>query len=84
MESAAANCKKDDGSRRMVIDYSMSINNFTKLDSFPLPKIEEIVNKVAQFKVISKLDLKSAYNQVPLHKSDRKFTAFQLGNELFE
>ena len=61
MESAATDCKKkDDGNRQMVIDYSMTPNKFTELDNFPLPRIEEIVNKAAQFKFISKLDLKLA------------------------
>jgi hypothetical protein len=28
---------------RMVIDYSQTINRFTMLDAYPLPKIEELI-----------------------------------------
>ena len=73
-----------DGKDRMVIDYSRTINKFTHLDSYPLPKIDDIVNEVAKFKFISKLDLKSAYHQVQLHPDDIPYTAFQVGNELYE
>ena len=68
----------------MVIDYSCTINKYTHLDSYPLPKIDDIVNEVARFKFISKLDLKSAYHQVKLHPDDIPYTAFQVGNELYE
>ena len=73
-----------DGEDRMVVDYSGTINKYTRLDSYPLPKIDNIVNEVAKFKYISKLDLKSAYHQVKLHPDDIPYTAFQVGNELYE
>ena len=37
--------------KRMVIDYSQTINKFTMLDAYPLPHIEEMVSKIAQFNV---------------------------------
>jgi len=32
---------------RMMIDYSQTVNRFTQLDAYPIPKIEEVVNNVA-------------------------------------
>jgi len=52
--------------KRLVIDYSTTINRFTLVDAYPLPNIEELVNKVAQAKYYSSLDLRSAYHQIPL------------------
>ena len=52
--------------RRMVIDYSQTINRFTALDAYPLPRIDQQVNELAKCKWLSTLDLKSAYYQVPL------------------
>ena len=75
---------EEDPDRRMVIDYSRTINKFTMLDAYPLPKISEIVNNVAHFKVLSSLDLKRAYHQIPLHPDDRPYTAFQVNDELYE
>ena len=65
----------------MVIDYSQTINLFTKLDAYPLHLIEEIINEVAKWNVISTLDLQSAYHQIPIHPKDRPYTAFQSGQE---
>ena len=67
----------------MVIDYSQTINLFTKLDAYPLHLIEEIINEVAKWNVISTLDLQSAYHQIPIHPKDRPYTAFQSGQELY-
>jgi len=37
----------------MVIDYSRTINRFTQLDAYPLPRIDEIVNELAQYRVFT-------------------------------
>jgi len=34
--------------KRLVIDYSTTVNRFTVLDAYPLPNIEDLVNKVVQ------------------------------------
>ena len=34
--------------KRMCIDYSETINKFTLLDGYPLPNMQELVNKIAQ------------------------------------
>ena len=70
--------------RRLVIYYSQTINRFTLLDAYPLPKIDEMVNEIAQYSVISTLDLRSAYHQVPLNDSDKEFTAFEAGGKLYQ
>ena len=70
--------------RRMCIDYSQTINKFTNLDAYPVPNIDEMVSRIAQNTVFSTLDLKSAYHQVPIHESDRPFTAFEAGGSLYQ
>ena len=39
--------------------------------------MDEFINKIAQFKVFTAVDLKSAYHQIPLKNADRPFTAFE-------
>ena len=51
--------------KRLCIDYSLSINRFTHLDAYLLPRIEDQVNEIANFKMFSTLDWKSAYHQIP-------------------
>ena len=52
--------------KRMVIDYSQTVNRFTHLDAYPVPRIDEQINDIAKAKYYSSIDLKSAYYQVPL------------------
>ena len=69
--------KEDDNHRkRMVIDYSETINLFTELDAYPMPNILDMVQKMSQYKYFSTFDLKAAYHQIPIKKEDCKFTAF--------
>ena len=63
---------KDDGThkRRMVIDYSDTINRFTELDAYPMPNVLEMVEKISQYKYFATFDLKSAYHQIPIQDKD--------------
>ena len=68
----------------MVIDYSQTINKCTQLDAYPLPRIDETVRKIAQYRVFSTIDLKSAYHQVPIKWSERQYTAFEANMSLYQ
>ena len=70
--------------KRMCVDYSQTINLFTEMDAYPLPRIDELVNNLAKYKVFSTYDLKSAYNQIPIKKSDRKYAAFEANGQLYQ
>ena len=70
--------------KRMCIDYSQTINKFTHLDAYPLPNIEEIISKVAKYKIFSKIDLKSAYHQIPITSENKPFTAFEAAGNLYQ
>ena len=55
--------KDENGKKRMVIDYSQTINRFTHLDSYPLPRIDKLITEIAKSKHYSTVDLKSTYYQ---------------------
>ncbi|MCP4800870.1 MAG: DDE-type integrase/transposase/recombinase, partial [bacterium] len=76
--------KDDNHKKRLAIDYSQTINRFTQLDAFPLPRINDLVNDIAQYRVFSTIDLRSAYHQVPLKKEDQQYTAFEACNKLYQ
>ena len=48
--------KDENHEKRLAIDYSQTINRFTQLDAFSLPRISDTVNEIAQYKVFSTLD----------------------------
>ena len=43
--------------RRMVVDYSQTVNRYTLLDAYPLPYIDDHRAKIAKCSVFSTLDL---------------------------
>ena len=67
--------KKKDGRLRMCIDYR-ALNNNTVLDRYPLPRIDELLQRLDGAKVFSKLDLRDGYHSLPMAKEDRYKTAF--------
>ena len=52
--------------KRLCIGYSQTMNQYTYLDAYHLPRIDDMVNDLAVYKVYSTFDLKIAYHQVPI------------------
>ena len=76
--------KDENHKKRLAIDYSQTINRFTQLDAFPLPRICDTINEIAQYRVFSTLDLQSAYHQIPLKDEDKPYTAFEAKGRLYQ
>ena len=66
---------KKDGTRRPVIDYR-KLNDITMKDSYPLPRIDEMLERMQGSKIFSKFDLKMGYNQLRIKPEDVWKTAF--------
>ncbi|CAF2224972.1 unnamed protein product [Rotaria magnacalcarata] len=67
--------KKRDGSPRFCIDFRR-LNSITRKDVYPLPRIDDVIEKLNGSTIFSKLDLRSGYFQVPLAADERDKTAF--------
>jgi len=68
---------------RLCIDYSQTINIYTELDAYPLPRIDDMINELSKYRVFSTFDLRSAY-QIKLVESECKYTAFEGNGKLYE
>ena len=75
--------KKPDGSWRPCGDYRM-LNEITQPDRYPLPRIQDLLNKINNPHIFTKLDLEKAYHQIPICDEDISKTAVITPFGLFE
>ena len=66
---------KSNGEIRICVDF-VQLNKVTKKDSYPVPRADGPQLKLANKKVFSKIDLKSAYWQFPMSEQSIEKTAF--------
>lgn len=74
---------KKDGSKRFCVDFR-KLNKITKLNSYPLPLIDDMLALLGNAKYFTSLDLKSGYWQVLMEEEDKEKTAFACHRGLFE
>ena len=67
--------KKKNGKWRVCIDFT-NLNKACPKDSYPLPKIDQLVDATAGYERMSFLDAYSGYNQIKMNEKDRIHTAF--------
>ena len=68
----------------MAVDFSQTINRHTKLDAYPVPRIDEMVESLSKYKYFTTLDLSSAYHQIPIAEHERPYTAFEACGKLYQ
>ena len=64
---------KKDGSKRFCVDFR-KLNKVTKLNSYPLPLIDDMLALLGNAKYFTSLDLKSGYWQVLMEEEDKEKT----------
>ncbi|GJT86520.1 putative reverse transcriptase domain-containing protein [Tanacetum coccineum] len=75
--------KKKDGSFRMCIDYR-ELNKLTIKNRYPLPRIDDLFDKLQGSRYFSKIDLRSRYYQLRVHEDDIPKTVFRTRYRHFE
>ena len=75
---------KQDGNVRICGDYKLTVTAVTKLDIYPLPRIEDLFTSLSGGKYFSKLDLAQAYLQLPLDEASRKYVTINTQKVLYQ
>ena len=74
--------KKANGKWRMCVDFT-DLNSACPKDSFPLPRINQLVDSIARHKLLTFMDAFSRYNQIQMAKEDQEKTAFITSQGLY-
>ena len=75
--------KKPGGGLRFCVDYRQ-LNEISRKDSYPIPRIDETLRIIAAAKYISKVDVISAFHRIRLKDGDEWKTAFNTRFGLYE
>ena len=81
--SAIVLVRKKDGTLRICVDYR-HLNSVTKADTFPLPRIDDLLDQLGSAKYFTTLDLAAGYWQIRVADDSIEKTAFVAPSGLFE
>ena len=74
---------KPDGSYRFCNDFRR-LNEVSDFDAYPMPRVDDLIERLGPARYLTTLDLTKGYWQVPLTKSAREKTAFATPGGLFQ
>lgn len=73
---------KKDGGLRFCVDFS-KLNSISAFDPYPMPRVDEMVERLGKAQYLSTLDLCKGYWQVPLTPEAQELTAFRAPSGLY-
>ena len=75
--------QKKDGTLRMCVDYR-ALNKLTIKNRYPLPRIDDLLDRLHGATVFSSLDLQAGYHQILITPEDSEKTAFLTHQGLYQ
>ncbi|KAG7485602.1 hypothetical protein JOB18_014053 [Solea senegalensis] len=75
--------RKSDGSIRFCVDYRR-VNEVSKFDAYPMPRVDELLDRLGTARFFTTLDLTKGYWQIPLSLESREKTAFSTPYGLYQ
>ena len=76
-------CGTSGKNRWEFTDYKLTVNSAATVDSYPLPRIYDVLVSMTGAKVFSKLDLSHAYLQLQLEEESKKLVTISTHKGLF-
>lgn len=75
---------KEDGGVRICGDYKLTINQASQLNTYPLPRVEDLFTMLAGGKTFTKLDMSHAYQQLLLEEESKQYVTVNTHKGLFK
>ena len=74
---------KGDGGLRLYVNYR-GLNRITVKDVYPLPLIDEILDRLRGAKIFTKIDIRNTYYRIRIREGDEWKTVFRTRYGLFK
>ena len=74
---------KSNGTIRICGDFKVTINSVSQVDTYPLPRVEELFSALSGGKYFSKLDMSQAYLQLELENDSKQYVTVSTHKGLF-
>jgi hypothetical protein len=68
--------RKPNGSLRICVDYR-KLNNLTRKDVYPIPRIDELLARPSKAKLFTKFDIRAAFNRIRMDPASEEYTTFR-------
>ena len=75
--------KADKSSIRICGDFRQTVNPVSRLDRYPIPRIEDLLATLAKGKSFTKIDLSHAYQQLSLDEKSKEYVVINTHKGLF-
>lgn len=75
--------KRNGESLRICGDFKLTVNQASKLNRYPIPRIEDLFAKLAGGQSFTKLDMSQAYQQILLNEDSRNLVIINTQRELY-
>ena len=75
---------KSNGKVRLCGDYKLTINQASPIETYPLPRIDELLANLSGGKYFTKLDLSNAYLQLRLDEASKQYVTINTHKGLFQ
>ena len=75
---------KADGGIRLCGDFKVTVNQVLDVDKYPVPNPQDLLSALAGGKRFTKLDLKHAYQQLPLSEESKQFLTINTSKGLYQ
>ena len=75
---------KSNGKVRICGDYRLTVNQVSKCDTYPIPRIEDLLARISGGQKFTALDLDRAYQQLVLDEESRKYVVINTHQGLFQ